>query len=152
MFKLKVSVSVPSVNKSLAKVIVNVVDTPTTKDPCRGTFMSLVDTPVIVYGIVVPLETFVVVSVNDAELPSLADADDLDRLYDGTGGAFALRITILLPEGNCAASITTVLCDNPLIVTVPSGTNNEALLVQSPYSGSSMDHPPGAGSVKNTLN
>ena len=38
------------------------------------------------------------------------------------------------------------------MLTDPFGTNNETLLVQSPYSGSSMCQPPGAGSVNNTLN
>ena len=100
LFNASVRVSVPSVNKSLAKVIVTELVTPTTKFPCKGIFMSLVVTPVIVYGIVVPLETFPVANVIVAEFPSLAADVDLDKLYDGTGGGFALKLTILLPEGN----------------------------------------------------
>ena len=40
----------------------------------------------------------------------------------------------------------------PLILIVPSGINKSALLVQSPNTGSSIEYPPGFGSVNNTLN
>ena len=80
LFNASVSVSVPSVNRSAANVIVTVGDTPTTKDPCKGIFISLAVTPVIVYAITVPFDTFPVASVNDAEFPSLTDDADLDKL------------------------------------------------------------------------
>src|SRR6056300_1483227 len=87
-FNVNTNVSVPSVVASAVTLNVAVaVLLFTVKLPVKlAPPMSALNTPVIVYGTVVPSVTFVVVNVIVNELPSLTDATELDSEYVAAAG------------------------------------------------------------------